>query len=143
MSKTNETKKPETCGYWEREAIRDADDHGFGASPYDFMTPEQADALDSRRRAEDEKDPPCENCLACLASEASSMDGPPAPGEEPELYVRKLTERADAAGLRDLSIGDTLCIACAINVRRNGGDSRREKATALSVVCERCGQVLQ
>jgi hypothetical protein len=64
------------CTYWTRQAGRDADDNGFGASPWDFKTPEQAQDAGAKRDAEDEADPPCDKCETCLACMADDGVGP-------------------------------------------------------------------
>lgn len=53
------------CSYWQRQEFRHINDHGFGASPYDFMTTEQAEAHQTARDTEDANDPPCGSCRFC------------------------------------------------------------------------------
>lgn len=57
------------CSYWVRQEVRHIDDNGFGFSPWDLMTPAQAERHQAARDAEDEKDPPCGICAACVADD--------------------------------------------------------------------------
>jgi len=64
---------PDACGYWQRARSREADDRGFGCDPASLMTPVAAEAMEERRVAEDERDPPCGGCSCCATGEG---DGP-------------------------------------------------------------------
>jgi hypothetical protein len=57
-----------TCSFWDRQEYRDADDHGFGANPFSIMKPADAEAAFLAREVEDEQDPPCGKCDACIES---------------------------------------------------------------------------
>ena len=80
-TKTTEARKADfflACSFWQRQQGRDADDNGFGFSPWDLMTPAQAEAHQAARDAEDEKDPPCGKCDACAESQAEDESLPEA-----------------------------------------------------------------
>lgn len=76
----------DACSYWQRAQGRDADDDGFGCSPWSLMTPEQAEVHQLAREQEDDQDPPCGKCVCCLESaESADHDGPWNGGAEETL----------------------------------------------------------
>jgi hypothetical protein len=56
----------EMCMYWQRQQFRDADEHGFGMSPYTSQA--SAERAHAEQEEEDEADPPCGECVWCLKS---------------------------------------------------------------------------
>jgi hypothetical protein len=62
------------CSFWERQLFRDADDHGFGASPLSGMSDSDVSDFYEEREREDEKDQPCGTCEACTSSIAARAE---------------------------------------------------------------------
>lgn len=65
----------DACSYYQRQQLRDADQNrknAFGASPYDFMSKDQAEARQQVQDEHDRKDPPCGQCSVC--KEAAAED---------------------------------------------------------------------
>ena len=82
-----QTLPSDACSYWQRQQWRDANENGFGASPYSFMTAEQAEEHGMRQMAEDESDPPCGACTCCGMEEA---------GDDPTEAMEEWSARQEA-----------------------------------------------
>ena len=72
-----------TCSYWQRQQFRDADDRGFGTSPYDLMTPAQIEEHERARAREDEAAPACGDCEDCAAFARYAAEFPEPPPPSP------------------------------------------------------------
>ena len=72
----------DACTFWQRQLFREASDDGFGCSPFSVMTPEECAELEARRDREDEGDPMCGRCTACLEFKSDAHEGMFAESEE-------------------------------------------------------------